>query len=80
MFGKIINGRWLDRMTSSWLGQGDFQEKYEGLRGREVQMSTYRLRVLADQRSALLTHPSDSVTMDTFGDDGSGRGRRAAPL
>ena len=48
------------------------QDIDEGRRGREVQMSTYRLRVVADQRSALLTHPSDSVNADTFSDGGSG--------
>ena len=35
-------------------------------------MSTHRLRVVADRRSALLTHPSDSVNPDTFSDGGSG--------
>ena len=48
--------------------------------GREVQMSTYRLRVVADRRSVLLTHPSDSVNPDTFSDGGSGQERRAASL
>ena len=40
-------------------------------------MLTYRLRVLAGRRGALLTHPSDSVNLDTFDDDGTGQGRRA---
>ena len=35
-------------------------------------MSTYRLRVLADRRGALLTHPSGSVNLDTFDDGGTG--------
>ena len=43
-------------------------------------MSTYRLRVLAGRRGALLTHPSDSVNLDTFDDGGSGQGRRAAAV
>ena len=43
-------------------------------------MSTYYLRVLAGRTDALLTHPSDSVNPDTFGDDGSGQERRAALL
>ena len=36
-------------------------------------MSTYRLRVVADRRSALLTHPSDSVNPDTLSDGGSAK-------
>ena len=43
-------------------------------------MSTCRLRVLAGRRDALFTHHSDSVNPDTFGDRGSGQGRRAAPF
>ena len=43
-------------------------------------MSTYRLRVLAGQRDALLIQSNDSVNLDTFDDGGSGQGRRAAPL
>ena len=43
-------------------------------------MSTCRLKVLADIRGVLLTHPSDSLNPDMFGDGGSGRGRNAAPL
>ena len=39
-------------------------------------MSTYRSRVLAGRRGALLTHPSDSVSLDTFDDVGSGQVRR----
>ena len=43
-----------------------------------------RTRILAGRRDALhgkvLTHPSDSVNPDTFGDGGSGQGWRAAPL
>ena len=65
-------------MTSSWYD--DLQDKDERRRGLEVQMSTYLLKVVADRRSALLTHPSDSVNPDTFSDGGSGQGRRAAPL
>ena len=36
-------------------------------------MSMCRVRVLAGQRGALLTHPGDSVNPDTFGDGGSGQ-------
>ena len=68
-----------ERQSCGW-GQDYLQEKDEGLRGRDLQMSTYRLRLLSDRRGALLTHPSNSVDSDTFGDDSSGQGRRAAPL
>ena len=43
-------------------------------------MSTCHSRVLAGRGDVLLTHPSDSVNPDTFGDSGSGQGLRAAPL
>ena len=67
-------------ISSCGWGQGNLHEKYEWRRGREAQMSTCRLRVQACRKSALLTHPSDSVKLDTFGDVDSGQGRRAAPL
>ena len=49
-------------------------------RGRRVQMPTYRLRVLAGRKGALLIHLSNSMNLDTFDDGGSGQGRRAAQL
>ena len=58
-----------------------YNTKYwTGRKGRKVQMLTYRLRVLAGPRGALLTHPSDSVNPDMFNGGGSGQRRRAAPL
>ena len=56
------------------------QKYWTGRGGREVQMATYRLRVLASRWGALLTRPSDSINPSTFGDGGSGQGRRATPL
>ena len=43
-------------------------------------MSTYRLRVLAGRRGALLAYPSEGVNLDTFDAGGSGQERRAASL
>ena len=61
-------------------GQSGLQEEDEGRRGREVQMSTCHLKVLAGRRGALLTHPSYSMSSVAFSDGGSGQGRKATPL
>ena len=54
-----------------------------GRQGREVQVPTCRSRVLAGGRCTphgkVLTHASDRVNPDAFG-DGSGQGRIAAPF
>ena len=53
-----------------------YKTKRTGQRVREVQISTYRLRVLADRRNAILTHSRDCVNPNWCGDGSSGRGRR----
>ena len=67
-------------MTSSWLGPKGFAREDKGRRGRELQMSTCRLKVLEDRRGAQHTYPSNSANSDTFGGGGSGQGRKAATL
>ena len=75
-----MEGGSIESQGRGWV-QADLQDKYRGLRGQYVQMSTYGLRVLAGRRGALLIHlGSDSVNPNAFGDDGSGQGRIAAPL
>ena len=57
----------------------------DDLVGQDREVEKYRCqltisRVLAGRRGALLTHSKETANPDTFGNGGSGRRRRAAPL
>ena len=79
------NNKWKVARPNDKLAVGArvvFNKKKVG-QDREVEKHRCRLtasRVLAGRRGALLTHSKESVNPDTFGNGGSGRRRRAAPL